>query len=63
MEMLEEVQKLEASTCVTCGSKVATDKCFTMQFELKGQLSEAHFCGLDCMEYFINRLKKIKNEE
>jgi len=66
----KEFFKLKDKTCPVCGNMVQDD-CFVLIFGEASIRKKAHFCGVDCMDYFVhkylaknNKIKKpISNPE
>ncbi len=61
---IKEINTTESRICGTCGSPInlRISKEFTMifgPFDLKKRVS---FCALDCMEYFLARLKRVASK-
>ncbi|RLE38463.1 hypothetical protein DRJ17_03805 [Candidatus Woesearchaeota archaeon] len=44
--------------CVTCGSSL-NDKKFSLVIEYRGMKKTAEFCAIDCLEYFLAKMKKV----
>ncbi|MFH1849947.1 MAG: hypothetical protein ABH879_07245 [archaeon] len=63
-KLYENIRKHEEGRkiCVTCGNSLH-DKKFSLVFEHEGLKKTAEFCALDCMEYFISRMKKLVKVE
>jgi hypothetical protein len=57
----EEIKKKNAF-CAVCASKIEQDS--STRFELtfgQGEIERTvSFCAIDCLEYFLNELKKVK---
>jgi hypothetical protein len=66
IEQKKEYFKIKDKMCGTCGNSVNED-CLVLIYgdPCIGLRKKAHFCGTDCMEYFINKnirkVKKVKN--
>ncbi|MGV8140807.1 MAG: hypothetical protein ACP5NW_00025 [Candidatus Woesearchaeota archaeon] len=66
IEQKKEYFKIKDKTCGTCGNAVSEDCLVLIYGDPRISLrKKAHFCGTDCMEYFINKnirkSKKFKN--
>ena len=60
IERKKEFFKLKDKVCPVCGNMVEDD-CFVLVFGEPSIRKKAHFCGIDCLEYFINNaIKKNK---
>jgi hypothetical protein len=53
VERKKEFFRLKDKTCPVCGNAVLED-CFVLIWGEPSIRKKAHFCGLDCMEYFVN---------
>lgn len=51
----------ESKSCAVCGEQFARNQGFVLEFGDPELRKRAHFCAFDCMEYFINHLKKKGN--
>ena len=58
----KEFLKLKDKACAVCGNKVEDD-CYVLIFGEPSIRKKAHFCGIDCLEYFINKSIKQKNKK
>ena len=47
--------------CPVCQTPIGEEN-LTLVFGPKGLRKKASFCALDCMEYFLNKIKKTKAE-
>jgi len=57
------MQELETSgkSCAVCGGNLGgKDNVFTLVFGPAGLKRKASFCAIDCLGYFIDRLKEIR---
>lgn len=53
----------KTSFCAVCGSKLDESQyVYTLVFGPDDFQKKASFCGLDCMEYFLNYLKKLNKQ-
>jgi len=52
----------ESKTCAVCGEVFAKNQGFVLEFGSPEFRRRAHFCAVDCMEYFVNNLKKSSFE-
>lgn len=60
---IEEIDREEVKTCVTCGTPInphfMDDYCLTFgRYDFK---KRAYFCGLDCLNFFIANLSRKEN--
>lgn len=53
----KEFFKIKDKICPVCGNNVKED-CFVLIWGEPSIRKKAHFCGIDCLEYFLQ--KKIK---
>jgi hypothetical protein len=63
IERKKEFFRIKGKMCAVCGNTVDED-CFVMIWGEPTIRKKAHFCGIDCMEYFIDtkiRKKTIIN--
>ena len=62
-----KVRELEAQKtgyCVICGKDLAEDSSgYSLVFGSDGMRKKAGFCELDCLEYFIAELKKMREKK
>ncbi len=56
-KLQEKKQEEQNRTCPVCQAPIGED-CITLIFGPKGLRKKASFCALDCLEYFINYVKK-----
>jgi len=63
-ERLKEIEKEHDVNCANCMTKIDPENInnFTLIFGPASFRKKATFCGTDCMEYFLAKLKKIKSE-
>jgi len=56
LEQKKEYFKIKNKSCSTCGNLV-DENCLVLIFgdPRTGIRKKAHFCGTDCMEYFVNK--------
>jgi hypothetical protein len=47
----------ETKICAVCGEKVSEDRCFVLFFGPSDLRKKAHFCALDCLQYFTDHIK------
>jgi hypothetical protein len=57
----KEYFKIKDKICPVCGNTVRED-CFVLIFGEPSIRKKAYFCGIDCLEYFINTLKNKKGK-
>jgi hypothetical protein len=64
-EQIKENEKLHDNCCAICSNKLdpSSTNNYTLIFEPDDFRKKASFCALDCLEYFLGNLKKIKNGE
>jgi hypothetical protein len=64
---IKENEKKHESYCTTCFAKIDPEKRnnYTLVFGPDDFRKKASFCAVDCLEYFIQRLKELerKNNE
>lgn len=64
-EKISEHEKKHAKFCVTCSNSL--DPCntsnYTLLFGPEDFKKKASFCGIDCLGYFLVKLKEIKRGE
>lgn len=62
---IKENEKQHEQFCSTCAGKLDPNSTnnFTLIFGPDDFKKKASFCALDCMEYFLENLKKIKKGE
>jgi len=62
IEQKKEYFKVKDKTCSVCGNAVNED-CMVLVYgdPRIGIRKKAHFCGTDCMEYFVN--KNIRHKD
>lgn len=57
--MRKKITLLDDKICANCMSKIDPfQESFTLQFGQDDFRKQAHFCALDCMEYFVDGLKE-----
>ena len=62
IEQIEKTQVHEEKMCPTCGNQVdETMSPFTLVFGPPDFKKKASFCGLDCLSFFIEKLKEQKS--
>lgn len=60
----KKITLLDDKVCANCMSKVDPfQESFTLQFGQEDFRKQAHFCALDCMEYFIDGMKEKNNKK
>ena len=62
IEQKKEYFKVKDKSCSSCGNNVSED-CLVLIYgdPRTGFRRKAHFCGTDCMEYFVNSNIRKKN--
>ncbi len=71
MEMVESrLEKYEANKkiCPVCHSELSAEESYVLHFGPKGLRKKAHFCALDCLDYFVTQLneqhkKRLRNKK
>jgi hypothetical protein len=66
IDQKKEFFKIKDKICPVCGNNVEED-CFVLVFGEPSIRKKAHFCGIDCLDYFVHNFiidknKKIKKE-
>ncbi len=57
---IQEIEKKEVKKCATCGAELNpyyVDD-YTLTFGRRDFRKRAYFCGLDCLNYFLEKLKR-----
>ena len=64
-EKIKELEKQHGGICATCSNDLDpyNSNSYTIMFGQEDFKKKASFCGLDCLEYFLAHLKKIKGAE
>ena len=62
IERKKEFFKIKDKTCPVCGNMVEED-CFVLIWGEPSLRKKAHFCGSDCLEYFMQNFIKEKNKK
>ena len=64
-EKVKKRLKEHEKSCATCSSELDFYKTnnYTLVFGPDDFKKKASFCGLDCLGYFLNRLKDIKSQK
>jgi hypothetical protein len=64
-EKVRAKQREHEKTCSTCSGDLRFYRAsnYTLIFGPDDFKKKASFCGLDCMEYFITKLKSMKQEK
>lgn len=62
---IKEHEKKHSAFCVTCSSTLDcyNTNNYTIIFGPEDFMKKASFCGLDCLEYFLIKLKQMKKSE
>ena len=58
-KLQEKKEADQNSVCPVCQTP-SNDESLTLIFGPKGLRKKASFCALDCLEYFLNRIKQQK---
>ncbi|MFW6014053.1 MAG: hypothetical protein ACOCQG_02670 [Candidatus Nanoarchaeia archaeon] len=62
-EKLQELEESKTNFCVTCGKGLGDHNAsFSLVFGKNGLRKKACFCELDCLEYFVSELKKMREK-
>jgi len=61
IERKKEFFKIKDKTCPVCGNFVEED-CFVLIFGDPSIRKKAHFCGIDCLDYFLHKNLKYKDK-
>lgn len=63
-EIIKEVEENEATQCATCGQSINIAQIpFLLEFGPENIRKEAHFCAIDCLQYFIKNIKELKDRK
>ena len=64
-DKLRQIEEEETRICATCGNSinVKTAENFTLVFGPPDLKKRAHFCALDCMEYFLTSFKRLQEKK
>ncbi|MBW2976906.1 hypothetical protein KY347_05660 [Candidatus Woesearchaeota archaeon] len=64
-EKIREQEKKHLRYCVTCSNNLDpySTNSYTLIFGPDDFRKKASFCGLDCLEYFLEKLKQMKEGE
>jgi hypothetical protein len=59
---IRDIETENIKTCATCGNTInlLTQKSYTLIFGPPDFKKKAHFCGIDCLDYFIQRMKQAE---
>ena len=64
-DKIRELEEQEQRICAVCGNEInpyyVND--FALHFGPRDFKKRAHFCALDCLEYFTTQLKKISKKK
>ncbi len=62
---IKEHEKMHASYCTTCSNTLDSYNInnYTIIFGPEDFRKKASFCGLDCLEYFLTKLKQMQKTE
>lgn len=62
-EKIQELEDSKTNFCVTCGKGLGDhDASFSLVFGKQGLRKKACFCEIDCLEYFVSELKKMREK-
>jgi hypothetical protein len=63
-DRIKRIEKAKSGICVTCGNNLEEHpRSYTLVFGPDGFRKKAGFCELDCLEYFLANLKKLKGDK
>ncbi|RJQ17171.1 hypothetical protein C4573_03905 [Candidatus Woesearchaeota archaeon] len=57
-KILEQKTRVEEKTCAVCGQKIAKQHGYALEFGQSDLRKRAYFCAADCLQYFLDYLKK-----
>ncbi|MFW5991537.1 MAG: hypothetical protein ACOCQX_04885 [Candidatus Nanoarchaeia archaeon] len=61
---IKELETKKSGYCVTCGKELnEKNSSFSLVFGSNSMRKKAAFCELDCLEYFIAELKKMREKK
>ena len=62
---MKEIENKNIHICATCGKKINPFKDYeiTLSYGYPDFRRRAHFCGIDCLEHFIEELKRIEKKK
>lgn len=62
---IKETDEAETVICVTCGKKIipAQSEIFTLIWGPPDFRKKANFCALDCIDFFMEELRRIQKEK
>jgi len=61
-EVIEEIEAEETYVCAVCGDNVRDDT-YVLLFGPQSFRKQANFCAVDCLEYFLGKLKSLHNKK
>jgi len=61
---MRELEKEHEVYCATCSARLEPESTnnFTLIFGPESFRKKASFCGIDCLEFFLRKLKSMKKE-
>ncbi|MEM0230784.1 MAG: hypothetical protein QXW00_04440 [Candidatus Woesearchaeota archaeon] len=61
---IKDIESENIKVCATCGNAInlLTSRSYTLIFGPPDLKKRAHFCGIDCLEYFVQNLKQAEKE-
>lgn len=60
----KKITMLDERICANCMSKIDPfQESYTLQFGSDDFKKQAHFCAIDCMEYFVQGMKEKKGKK
>ncbi|RMF07093.1 hypothetical protein D6764_00615 [Candidatus Woesearchaeota archaeon] len=60
-ERIKAIESRPRKICATCGTPLSDDESiYTLTFGPPDFRKQANFCGQDCLEYFLERMKPLK---
>lgn len=61
IERKKEFFRIKDKMCPVCGNNV-DEECFMLTFGDPSIRKRAHFCGIDCLDYFVHKNLKYKEK-
>lgn len=63
-DTIKQHEKSHNTSCSVCANRIDPEDInnFTLVFGPESFKKKATFCAVDCLEFFINNLKKMRNE-
>ncbi|MGM5481909.1 MAG: hypothetical protein ACQESF_00460 [Nanobdellota archaeon] len=61
---VKELESQKSGYCVICGKDLGKNSSsFSLVFGSDGVKKKANFCEMDCLEYFLSELKKVREKK